>query len=129
MINTTEYKILTSLKENPTSINEQQFYNELITLLKEKMIDYNVVGETKNNFLYNGFIITSKGYREIENYENLKKQQKIEEEALKTSKEANNIANKARRISLASIIISILSIVVSSLIALLPYLIALFKSQ
>ena len=122
MISSIEYEILISLSKNPTSIDEIKKENELSVLLKEKLINYNVIGENNYNFFYNGFIVTPNGYRAIEEFENLKKSQNNELENLKLSKKANIK-------SLISIIISIISLLLSTIFSLLPYIIELFQKQ
>lgn len=112
MISKSEYQILKSLKQSP-EIDENRYYGELSNLLRLKMIDYNVTGETESNVLYNGFIVTAVGNAAIEEYERMLENEKREEETLKVAHEANDISRHSNKQSKLAIILSIVAIAVS----------------
>lgn len=126
MINENEYKLLSGLKDSPL-IDEVKYYYELKTFFKDELVAYNITGETPTATIYNGFLLTPKGERAIEEYENFQKTTQRELETVsiaresndiakaanKLSEESNHIAKKANRLSKNSNILSIIAIIVS----------------
>lgn len=100
MISSAEYKILKSLKKSP-ELDENRYYNEIRNLLRLKMIEYNVTGETERYIKYCGFFVTPAGDAAIEEYERMIEKQTQEEETLKA-------AHKSNIISIVSLCISTL---------------------
>lgn len=98
MISKSEYEVLKILCEKK-EIDEALYENEIHSLLKEKFIDYNVIGENFSQVIYHGFNITPKGYRAYEEYENFLKSEQREIHTVEVAEEANNIAKQANQLS------------------------------
>ncbi len=98
MINKTEFEIIKSLLTNPV-IDENKFSDELSTLIKDKLITYNVTGENATTILYNGYKTTPRGVRAYEEYIAFIESKNREIETVKTAKEANDISKQANALS------------------------------
>ena len=98
MINKIEYEIIKSLRLTP-EIDEIKFRDEISALLKDKLIRYNITGETRTRILYNGYTVTPQGIQAYEEYLAFIESQSREIETVKTAKEANDIAKKANALS------------------------------
>lgn len=112
MINKIEYEIIKSLLLCP-AIDESKFPDEISSLLKDKLIRYNVTGETKSRILYNGFTVTPQGLRAYEEYVAFIETQRRETETLKAAKEANVLSEKANNIAKGSKTISKWALLIS----------------
>jgi len=98
MINEKEYNLLNGLKNSPL-IDELKFYYELQTFFKDEFITYNRTDETPTAIIYNGFLLTPKGERAIEEYENFLQSVERDKETVNIAHEANDIAKEANTIS------------------------------
>ena len=98
MINKTEFEIIKSLLTDPF-IDENKFFDEIISLRKDKFIQYNVIGENTSAILYNGYKVTPQGIRAYEEYIAFKEAQNRETETLKIAREANDISKQANSLS------------------------------
>lgn len=98
MINKREFEIIKSLLTNPV-IDENKFSDEISTLIKDKLITYNVTGENATAVLYNGYKTTPLGIRAYEEYLAFMESQSREIETVKTAKEANDISKQANALS------------------------------
>lgn len=137
MISKSEYEVLTILSQGP-EIDEEKYFDELQTLLSEKLIRHNVTGQTFNAIKYHGFLITPKGQRAFEEYKNFLENQILESEAIKLAeesnkiaKESNNIANCANKKSHNANVLSLIAIVIPSFLsigALIVSILAYFKN-
>jgi hypothetical protein len=95
-----------------SNINEREELKELTHLYKEKLIDYSVVGESRNAILYNGYIVSALGMRAIEEYEAFQNKEKRENETLLLAKKSNVKSNLSLIISAISVIVAIIAIIV-----------------
>ena len=145
MISSNEYNVLISLSSAP-EIDEQCYREELKTLIREKLISYNITGETYSQILYRGFLVTPLGKRAIQEYESFLQSKHREETTLKLaqeanfiakeandlSKEANNLSNQANRTSNKATIFSGWAFVVSLLgflLSVVTFILSFFKNN
>lgn len=98
MINKIEFEIIKSLLLSP-DIDEIKYNTEISSLLKDKLVRYNITGETRTKILYNGYAVTSHGLRAYEEYIAFTESQSREIETVKVAKEANDIAERANALS------------------------------
>lgn len=78
MISEREYKLLIAIKETPI-VDENEFWDDLQALLKDKLIKHNYTRSTPNALIYDGYLLTPLGDRAIEDFKRLqttRKQQK-----------------------------------------------------
>lgn len=115
MICRSEYEVIISLCSSPR-IDEAKHYNELVSLLKDKLIVQNITGENAVAILYDGYVVTPKGLREKELYESSvaetarnEKSITISQEANEIAKEANKMSKKAHNLSIGALIVAIAS--------------------
>lgn len=115
MICRNEYEVILSLCSSPR-IDEAKYYNELVSLPKDKLIKQNVTGENAAAIFYDGYIVTPKGLREKELYEasiaettRNEKSITISQEANEISKEANKLSKQARNLSIGALVVAIAS--------------------
>lgn len=110
MINSKEYQILQHLLST-YKIDEKENLAELNSLYKEKLIDYNIVYQDDNSCLYDGYIVTVKGNRAIEEYASFLQKEQREMENLQLSKKANIKSNLSLIFAAVSIVVAILAII------------------
>lgn len=112
MISSKEYSQLIALRINPNAIDNDMI--AIQTFGKEQFIEYNVVSFGT----FNGYVVTPKGERAIEEYEAFLDSSQNEKETLYAAREANEIAREANTIAKHSKNLSIWAIVVSVISAL-----------
>lgn len=120
MISKKEYEVL-KMYQREEDVNLAKYYGEIVYLNNEKLIS--------NTHYKDGsckFVITLKGERAVEEYENSFQSQQREEETLKIAEKANAIADKARKSARTSNIISIFACIISLLSILAAVLIGIF---
>lgn len=97
MISKSEYNVLMMLNASP-EIDEMKYYNELMLLVKDKLIRR----ELCNELFKCKYYITQLGRRAIEEYEAAQREASISDDTLTTAHEANDIAREANVLSEAS---------------------------
>ena len=105
MINKNEYYVLCLISEN-SFVDENTYSTEIKSLLKDKIIDYNISGSNSNAIFYSGFLVTSYGLRAKEEFEYFSQKELREKETLA-------LAKAAKKVSIISIIIAVFSVLLA----------------
>lgn len=105
MINKREYYVLCLISEN-SLVDENIYSTEIKSLLKDKIIDYNISDSNSNTIFYSGYLITSYGLRTKEEFEYFSQKELREKETLA-------LAKTAKKVSIISIIIAVLSVLIA----------------